>query len=148
MPRRRAWLLAALLLIGSSSAFAGIDWNDKAVQWHGYAEGAAIAKRENKPMLLIVYADWCGVCKQYATMFNDPKVLAASRKVVLVRLNQDRDKKDLVKYSLDGKYVPRTFILNKDLVIQPSPYKRDDYGFFLPPQSNELLVDIMNTMKP
>lgn len=144
---RRQLVIASLLLL-PSLAFAAINWNDKAVKWHGYEDGIAAAKRDNKPILLVVYADWCGVCKQYSKMFNDPAVVNSSRNVVLIRLNQDKDGKYLAKYSLDGKYVPRTYIMNKDQVIQPSPYKRADYAFFLPPDSNEFLVELFNVMKP
>lgn len=143
----RPALIASLLLL-PSLAFAGIDWNDKNVKWHSYDDGIAAAQRENKPILLVVYADWCGVCKKYSAMFTDPAVIKGSKKVVLIRLNQDKDSKYLAKYSLDGKYVPRTFIMNKSQVIQPSPYKRDDYAFFLPPQSNAFLVELFDQMKP
>jgi thiol:disulfide interchange protein len=140
--------LVASLLILPSMAFAGIDWNDKQVKWHSYDAGVAAAQRENKPILLVVYADWCGVCKKYSTMFTDPAVIKGSKKVVLIRLNQDTDGKYLAKYSLDGKYVPRTFIMNKNQVIQPSPYKSDNYAFFLPPESNAFLVELFDQMKP
>jgi thiol:disulfide interchange protein len=140
--------LVASLLILPSMAFAGIDWNDKQVKWHSYDAGVAAAQRENKPILLVVYADWCGVCKKYSVMFSDPAVIKGSKKVVLIRLNQDTDGKYLAKYSLDGKYVPRTFIMNKNQVIQPSPYKSDNYAFFLPPESNAFLVELFDQMKP
>lgn len=139
--------IASLALL-PSLALAGINWNDKAVQWHGYDAGVAAAKHDNKPILLVVYADWCGVCKKYSTMFTDPAVIEASRNVVLIRLNQDTDSKYLAKYSLDGKYVPRTYILDKNQVIQPSPYKTKNYAFFLAPGNNEFLVQLFNEMKP
>lgn len=144
----RKYLISIIFLLLPSFACAAINWNDQAVKWYGYDDGVAAAKRENKPILLVVYADWCGVCKRYSTMFADPAVVGNSRNVVLIRLNQDTDGKYLSKYSLDGKYVPRTYILDKNQVIQPSPYKSSEYAFFLPPESNELLVDIMKTMKP
>lgn len=143
----RNTLITGLLLFPAYVS-ASIDWNDKVVKWHAYDDGVAAAKRENKPILLVVYADWCGVCKNYSGMFADPAVIQASKKVVLIRLNQDKDNKFLAKYSLDGKYVPRTFIMNKNQVIQPSPYKTSDYGFFLPPENNEFLVRLLNTMQP
>ncbi len=146
MSVRRIFLIIAMLL--PSFALAGINWNDKAVKWYGYDEGVAAAKREHKPILLVVYADWCGVCKKYSVMFSDPAVIKRSQNVVLIRLNQDTDSKYLAKYSLDGKYVPRTYILDKDLVIQPSPYKSEDYAFFLPPESNAQLLDILSKMAP
>ena len=146
MSVRKIFLVLAMLF--PSLALAGVDWNDQAVKWYGYDDGVAAAQRENKPILLVVYADWCGVCKKYSKMFADPAVIKSSQHVVLIRLNQDTDSKYLAKYSLDGKYVPRTYILNKDRVIQPSPYKSKDYAFYLPPESNAQLLDILSTMKP
>lgn len=140
--------LITICMLLPSLASAQISWNDKAVKWYGFQEGVEIAQRENKPVLLVVYADWCGVCKDYSRMFFDPKVVDSARRVVLIRLNQDTDTKVFAKYGLEGKYVPRTYILNKNLVIQPSPYKSKNYGFFLSPDSNDLLVNILTTMKP
>jgi len=147
MSLRLKTAVAGLALL-PSLVFAGINWNDKAVKWHGYDDGVAAAQRDNKPILLVVYADWCGVCKKYSTMFTDQAVIKASQKVVLIRLNQDTDSKYLAKYSLDGKYVPRTYILDKNQVIQASPYRTKDYAFFLPPESNEFLVELFHEMKP
>ncbi len=135
-------------MLMSGTAGAQINWNDGQVKWYGHKEGMAAARLGNKPVLLIVYADWCGVCKEYSTMFTDPEVVKYSKNVVLIRLNQDTDRQFLAKTKFDAKYVPRTYILNKHQEIQPSPYKTDEYAFFLPPDSNDLLVKILKEMKP
>lgn len=144
----RKYLFTLLLMLAPALAFGKIGWNDEAVKWHGFEEGVAIAKRDNKPVLLVVYADWCGVCKRYSVMFQDERIVKSAKRVVLIRLNQDTDQRYLKQFSLDGAYVPRTYILNKDLAIQPSPYKTKKYGFFLAPENTDLLVNILDTMQP
>jgi thiol-disulfide isomerase/thioredoxin len=130
-----------------SVSFAEIDWNDGKVQWHSYVDGLLAAKKENKNILVIVYADWCGASKQYSKMFFDPEVIESSKNVVLIKLNQDTDKQFTKKYSLDGDYVPRTYILGKDLNIRPSPYKSKKYDFYLPPGNNKYLASLLKNLK-
>jgi hypothetical protein len=57
MSLRLQTAIASLVLL-PSLAFAGINWNDKAVKWHGYDDGVAAAKRDNKPILLVGRYCW------------------------------------------------------------------------------------------
>lgn len=34
------------------------------IQWHTFDEGVALARQENKKILIDVYTDWCGWCKK------------------------------------------------------------------------------------
>jgi thioredoxin-related protein len=36
----------------------------KAITWHRFDEGVALARQENKKILVDVYTDWCGWCKK------------------------------------------------------------------------------------
>lgn len=135
------------MFIFPTAVNAEIDWNDSSVSWHGYVDGLMEAKKQGKNVVLVVYADWCSVCKQYSKMFYDNNVIAASKNVVLVRLNQDHDKHYLKKFSLDGEYVPRTYILDSNFTVQPSPFKSKKYGFFLPPDNSDYLVKLFKQLK-
>ena len=126
-----------------NSAWAAIDWNDKQIEWHNYADGHEKMKRENKNALLIVYAEWCGVCKKYSQMFKDSEVVRESKNVVLIRIDQDKYKRDANRFKSDGKYVPRTFMLSSNGRILPSPYKSSKYMFYLPPNNTKYLVKLL-----
>jgi len=102
-------------------------------------------RADNKGAILIVYADWCGVCKRYSEMFRDPEVVKQSKHVVLIRINQDTSPyaKD---FSFDGSYVPRTFILDKRGKVLASPFGDKKHGFFLPPGHSDYLVKLFSYM--
>ena len=140
-------MIALLVLCMPVVANAEIDWNDADIKWYGYVDGMLAAKRQQKNVILVVYANWCSVCKKYSRMFHDPSVISHSDKVVLVRLNQDEDGHYLSKFSLDGKYVPRTYILNADFEVQPSPFKSKKYDFYLPPNNVSYLVNLMSSLE-
>ena len=140
-------LFVILAFLFSGMAKAEIDWNDSNVKWYGYVDGLMEAKKQGKNVVLVVYADWCSVCKQYSNMFFDSSVIAASNNVILVRLNQDQDAHYLKKFSLDGEYVPRTYILDSSFNVQPSPFKSKKYDFYLPPGNAEYLTKLFKQLK-
>ena len=140
-------LLCVFIMVLAGTSHADIDWNDSNVNWHGYVDGLMEAKKQRKNVVLIVYADWCSVCKRYSKMFFDEKVIVASGSVILVRLNQDHDAHYLKRFSLDGEYVPRTYILDSNFNVQPSPFKSKKYDFYLPPNNAEYLVSLFNGLK-
>ena len=59
--------LLALLLISSVSLAADtkIKWNDGNIEWHTYEEGLDLARIDQKPAIVIFYADWCPTCQDY-----------------------------------------------------------------------------------
>lgn len=136
-------IVLILSLFLCSPAWATIDWNDKQIEWHGYADGLAKMKRENKNALLVVYSEYCGTCKKYALMFKDPGVVREAKKVVLIRIDRSVSKKDASRFRIDGHYVPRTFMLSSDGRILPSPYKSPKYTFYLPPNNAGYLVKLL-----
>jgi thiol-disulfide isomerase/thioredoxin len=128
-----------------SIATAQIDWNDQQIEWHDYPDGLIKMKSDNKAAILIVYADWCGVCKRYSKMFLDPEVVKQAKNVVLIRINQDTS--PYVKdFAYDGNYVPRTFILDKRGKVLDSPFKNGKYSFFLPPGRSEYFAKLLSYM--
>ena len=139
------YILIALII--PLAVHAAIDWNDSDVEWYNYADGIEQAKQDGKKALIIVYADWCGVCKRYSEMFRNPEVVKQAKGVILIRINQDTEKQYADKFSVDGTYIPRTYILGTEQQILSSPYKSEKYGFFLPPGKDEFLIKLLEWLQ-
>lgn len=88
-----------------------IEWPSNVV-WRTWEEALPIAKRESKPILAVVYADWCPHCRTLAPAFAEPQVGALAKHFVLVRQNNDDDPAWLEPYKKFGGYVPRIFFFD------------------------------------
>ena len=123
-------LLGALSFSGRT-ALAGGDWNDGAVKWRSYEDGLAAAKKENKPILLIVYTEWCPHCANYSGVFHDPKVVEEVQKFVLIRIDKDKYPDISKKYAPDGEYNPRSYFLKPDGTLDAEIHApREQYKYF------------------
>jgi len=126
-------LLTALVLAlaAAPAARAGGDWNDGKIGWKGYDEGVALAKKEKKPICLVFFTEWCPHCQNYSAVFHDDKVIETSKKFVMIRLDKDKNQEVSKKYAPDGEYIPRTYFLSSDGVLDPElAAKRDRYRYF------------------
>lgn len=122
------WVMAAGL---PATALAGGDWNDSAIAWRPYAEGLAEAARAHKPVCLIFYTDWCPHCTNYARVFHDPAVVAGAKGFVMIRLNKDQHPELSAKYAVDGQYIPRTYFLSPQGVVEAGVHApRATYKYF------------------
>ena len=66
--KRILWLLPVLLLCSS------FDEPEK-VAWHEWNEAQALAEKQDKPMMVFVYAKWCHLCKRMDTkVFTNDEV--------------------------------------------------------------------------
>jgi thiol:disulfide interchange protein len=90
----------------------GVEWKGN-IQWHTWAEALPIASRESKPILVLVYADWCPHCRELGPVFADPQIELLSKRFVMVRQNHDDDPVWLQPYNQKyGAYVPRIFFFD------------------------------------
>ena len=122
MPR---WSWAA------AQAAAAHDWNDANIAWKGFDEGLALAQKEKRPDCLIVYTEWCPHCQQYAKVFHDPAVVEKAKRLVMVHVDQDKDKSLAQKYVPDGSYIPRTMFLAPDGTLATDVHApRTQYVYF------------------
>jgi protein-disulfide reductase (glutathione) len=124
-------LTLALALAVAPAARAGGDWNDAAIGWQDYDKGLAAAKETKKPVCLVFFTEWCPHCTNYSKVFHDPKVVAASKQFVMIRLDKDKNVELSKKYAPDGQYIPRTFFLHADGTLDPElKAPRDRFVYF------------------
>tara|TARA_Y100000590_G_scaffold63008_3_gene67495 strand:+ start:1110 stop:1661 length:552 start_codon:yes stop_codon:yes gene_type:complete len=143
-PKREALVPSESKVKGGRLSGA-LDWNEEGIAWTRYDSGLEEARASGKPILALVYADWCAHCKKYGENFFESKIEDISKKYVMVLVNQDKEPATSRYLSPDGVYVPRTFILSSEGEI------RDD--IFAVPSRFQFFYDyrspdnILNAMK-
>ena len=126
--RFAAILLLALLLPALAWAYQPQDWNDNGIEWQSYEAGLDLAQKTHKPICLVLSAVWCPHCRNYAKVFSDPRVVEESRHFVMIRVDIDQRHDVNIKFRPDGGYVPRTFFLSPDGVLDPSLIAEEKKG--------------------
>ena len=130
MTLARTLLLAATLAV-LARPVAAHDWNEKDIAWKGLDDALAQAKKEQKPVCLIVYTEWCPHCANFSQVFHDPKVVEKTKQFVMVRMDQDKEKDKTGKYAPDGGYIPRTMFLAPDGTLAADVHApRDKFQYF------------------
>jgi hypothetical protein len=109
----------------------GADWNDSQVEWLPAKDGFAKARRTKTPICLVVFTTWCPHCTAYSQLFKDARVVQASKSLVMIRIDADRDEALSKEYALDGEYIPRTLFLSPegkpDAAVRASS---GEYGYY------------------
>jgi thioredoxin-like negative regulator of GroEL len=107
------------------------DWNAAQIAWQTFDTGSARARAEHKPMCLVFFADWCPHCRNYAHVFEDPRVVDRARNMIMVHVNVDEAPDVAARYAIDGAYVPRTYFLSSDgTPIAGIDAQRDRFRYF------------------
>ena len=126
-----ALLMAAVFLVATPPASAGGDWNDTTIQWQPYEQGLAAAKKDQKPIVLIVFTEWCPHCTNYSKLFHDDKVIAQTKRFVMIRLDKDKNAELSKKFAPDGEYIPRTYFLSSAGTLDADLHApRAEYKYF------------------
>lgn len=88
-------------------------WNDD-IPWVSLEAALDIAKKENKPIFLLIHKSWCHACKSLRPKFAKAKEIAElSKQFVMVNTEDDEEPWE-EQYQPDGKYIPRIFFLDPE----------------------------------
>ena len=120
-------LAAALLLaVGVCSTAASLTRGDDdigvarfddspQIEWQSDLRAAhRVAVRENKPMLLVWGADWCGFCKKLERQTLTHPQLAEYINGTFVAVHMDFDRDEKVRDILEVEKLPCTIVLTTD----------------------------------
>ncbi len=94
------YLVIVLIMIAATSAALTAAAADK-IQWSSDLDAAlALARSENKPVMIDFVADWCGPCKSMdASTFSNADVIRKAQAFIPVRIDIDRQKAVAAKYN-------------------------------------------------
>ena len=141
----RLLIAAMAVALSLATAHAGGDWNDKAVGWQAYDAGLARAKQDKKPVMLIIYTEWCPHCTNYSKLFHDQAVIDKTRQFVMIRVDNDKNQELSKKFAPDGSYIPRTYFLSSAGVLDPDIHApRDQYKYFFDEKNPESVLAAMD----
>ena len=88
------------------------DWNTGAIAWRPTEAGLEEARATGKPTMMVIHAEWCGPCHEYARVFHDAEVTALAQHFVMILVDSDREPAVNRRYATDGTYLPRTYFLS------------------------------------
>lgn len=93
--------IAATLMAFLAFTFALDTYADEKVEWRDWDEGYEEAKENGKPILLSVYADWCGWCDRMDNdTYSDEEVAdKIHENFVPIKFNPEEEK----TYDMEGE---------------------------------------------
>jgi protein-disulfide reductase (glutathione) len=116
------------------------------VAWQTWEKGLDRARAERKPVMLVVYADWCPHCREMGPVLARPDVVELSKRMVMI--SQDADERpSWLAERFDGPYggyVPRVFFLTPEGAVREDLQSGNPkYPYFFAPQAPDQLVAAM-----
>lgn len=123
-------------------------WNGAEINWRDARSGIYEASSTKRPVLMLVHATWCSVCKRFQAIFKDPRIVEASRDFVMILVDADTEKEINGAFSPDGTYVPRTLFIDpegniSDRLVGPDP----KYPHTVDVESPEQLLSLMKAAR-
>jgi thioredoxin-like negative regulator of GroEL len=89
-------------------------WNGPEIAWRDMETGVKESVATGKPVLIVFHATWCQVCRHFRAVFKDQGIVAASRDLVMILVDVDKEPDVNGAFAPDGGYVPRTVFLNSE----------------------------------
>lgn len=69
------------------------------------------AMKQNKPVAIEFYADWCGYCKKFAPLYEDLKA-QYSDKIIFLKINTDKPETSYLSSKYNITSLPSVIIIN------------------------------------
>ena len=89
-----------------------VHWHGD-IEWHTWSDALPLARKEGKPIMVVVYADWCPHCRALGPVFADPDIESMAKHLVMVRQDNEENPAWLQPYNEKyGSYVPRIFFFD------------------------------------
>ncbi|WP_428235221.1 thioredoxin family protein [Gracilimonas sp.] len=94
------------------------------LEWHSFEQALKLAEEEGKPIMIDVWAPWCGWCKKMKKEVYPELSAALNKDFVLTRLNRDdnEDKKTYQQYRITPLRLAQKFgVQNVPAIVFLSP---------------------------
>ncbi|MEQ8524910.1 thioredoxin family protein [Gracilimonas sp.] len=112
--------LVLLVTFTGSDAFA----QEKDLNWTSFEEAVELAKEQGKPILVDVWAPWCGWCKKMQKDVYPKLAVTLNENFILTRLNRDdnESRKQYQQFSITPLRLAQKFnVQNVPAVVLLSP---------------------------
>jgi thiol:disulfide interchange protein len=89
-------------------------WNSAEINWLDVPAGIKEATTANKPVLMVLHAQWCSACKRYRSVFFSKDIVDAAKGFVMILVDIDKYPDINTGFAPDGTYVPRTLFMDAE----------------------------------
>jgi len=126
---KKAYLTVLLVIFGVSLSSA------QRLEWHSWNEGYALAKEENKSMVIFIQASWCHWCKRMEKKtYNEENVAGKIRKdYINIKFDPEVD----TSYSYEGKEYSGMELL---VELSNNKFKGIPAAIFMSPETRKTVL--------
>lgn len=92
---------------------APIKWPDT-IEWQDFESGQYVSAQTGKPMLILIYANWCTQCHALAKAMHNQTFVDLTKRFVMVLADHDNKHDGVHVYTPKLTYVPRLLFMKPD----------------------------------